>query len=645
MKRWLRFAQVAALVLGGEAVNALAASLPSWAELATAALADPRYATSDIVVLLDDYDLTVGPTGHKGIHRQVLAARTERGAARLRFATGMTAFRHVDQFRAWTRSANGRVRSYDDDASWDVGMLTPAYEFDETRMLVFTPPHREAGMLLATEYEFRLDTQHPQAIFDIDDVDPVALWRMRVHSVGGWGARAMFGQLPDRPVEVVKGSASWEFQHRAALPPPTRRADPQPAMARLLLSFFKDGDIPPIGDWPAVVRWVRALFDRAAARKERFAALAKTLKSGDPLDAARHAARSVRYFANEMGWSGWVPHSAERTLELGMGDCKDKAILMAALLDTAGIEAVPVLISSPSSLFVDPALPTPLRFNHAIVGILWKDRPRTSAMTIVDAPGLGPLRLIDGTLPAEWSLDTHWSLQGAVGLPVDPRATDVFRVPDAVRADNRIETHCRWNVSDLEELEAQCERFYRGLLTAEIEVDLGQPLSAQQLRSQIYAETARHCGDRFQFEIQPQPDLVPGGYSLRYAYRCPEQLADFGSLRALRLPPLSALDTFRLPVLGENQSTMRMFLGEINDTYEVTLPSVGRPTALPTAVKQSIGSIEVTTTTNGPTITIKRQLTVDKRTIESTDREAILALRQALRQANQIAVVVPTSAQ
>ena len=54
------------------------------------------------------------------------------------------------------------------------------------------------------------------------------------------------------------------------------------------------------------------------------------------------------------------------------GDCKDKHTLLAALLKAAGIEAWPVLISSNREL--DPKLPSPAQFNHAITLVSLGDK-------------------------------------------------------------------------------------------------------------------------------------------------------------------------------------------------------------------------------------------------------------------------------
>ncbi len=72
----------------------------------------------------------------------------------------------------------------------------------------------------------------------------------------------------------------------------------------------------------------------------------------------------VRYVALEFGVGSIVPHPAAEVMQNAYGDCKDHAVLLAALLKAKGIESNVVLINV-APAYVLPAVPT-LAFNHAI---------------------------------------------------------------------------------------------------------------------------------------------------------------------------------------------------------------------------------------------------------------------------------------
>ncbi len=75
----------------------------------------------------------------------------------------------------------------------------------------------------------------------------------------------------------------------------------------------------------------------------------------------------VRYVAWEFGVHGYKPYNASTIFSRRHGDCKDKAILIGAMLKLAGIKAWPVLIyADPQRSKDDLTLPLVNLFNHCI---------------------------------------------------------------------------------------------------------------------------------------------------------------------------------------------------------------------------------------------------------------------------------------
>jgi len=68
------------------------------------------------------------------------------------------------------------------------------------------------------------------------------------------------------------------------------------------------------------------------------------------------------------GDAGYEPHQAAEIFANKYGDCKDQAILLIAMLQEAGIEAYPVLISTWDSITTQTDMPA-LLFNHAIAAL------------------------------------------------------------------------------------------------------------------------------------------------------------------------------------------------------------------------------------------------------------------------------------
>jgi tetratricopeptide (TPR) repeat protein len=131
----------------------------------------------------------------------------------------------------------------------------------------------------------------------------------------------------------------------------------------------------------------------------------------------------TRYVGLEFGIHGYKPYRVDQVLQRRFGDCKDKASLLHALLESLGIDSRLVLLrmrhlgrlpEAPASLAV---------FNHAIVYVpdldLW----------------------LDGTASFSGSRDLPDEDRGATVLVVNPGAAPRFTtIPEARPEENRIES-------------------------------------------------------------------------------------------------------------------------------------------------------------------------------------------------------------
>jgi hypothetical protein len=78
--------------------------------------------------------------------------------------------------------------------------------------------------------------------------------------------------------------------------------------------------------------------------------------------------RNIRYVAVYLGTGRWQPHAADDVLKNRYGDCKDHAILLAALLAAKGIGSEQVLINL-GNAYMLPEVAAKAPFNHAIIYI------------------------------------------------------------------------------------------------------------------------------------------------------------------------------------------------------------------------------------------------------------------------------------
>lgn len=126
-------------------------------------------------------------------------------------------------------------------------------------------------------------------------------------------------------------------------------------------------------DWRAVVDWARPMFER---QLDDSAALQSKIKQiteqTDDLDqqvmlALNFVQQDIRYLGIEIGSNSHFPAKASDTLAKRYGDCKDKSVLLIALLKGLGVEASPVLVNSQTGESLANKLPSAKSFNHAII--------------------------------------------------------------------------------------------------------------------------------------------------------------------------------------------------------------------------------------------------------------------------------------
>ncbi len=144
-------------------------------------------------------------------------------------------------------------------------------------------------------------------------------------------------------------------------------------------------------DWPQVAFFFAELWcDALNNGAEAIAAEAARLREGgDAIRAAiRFAQEEVRYLAVDFGHgAGMLPNGAGTVLRRRFGDCKDKAVLLTALLRALGVEAWPMLVGANWREAVARMQPSTACFNHAIVTFIANGRRHFVDPTLVGQGG------------------------------------------------------------------------------------------------------------------------------------------------------------------------------------------------------------------------------------------------------------------
>lgn len=152
----------------------------------------------------------------------------------------------------------------------------------------------------------------------------------------------------------------------------------QPQLASVFVTSYKD--------WKEVVDWGVDVFNvNSNLSKElnfKIAEIEKSSKnSGERITKTLNFVQDdIRYLGLESGIGAYMPFSSSKVFKQRYGDCKDKSLLMATMLNKMGIEAYPMLVNTFLKDSITNKLPSPILFNHCVVkvidnsaGVLWFD--------------------------------------------------------------------------------------------------------------------------------------------------------------------------------------------------------------------------------------------------------------------------------
>lgn len=196
--------------------------------------------------------------------------------------------------------------------------------------------------------------------------DTVSLLRVRLL----WpAARRLFvrPQQIDLQPSVTQGPDEFEYVWERRDAPGVEYEDSTPAWFDptpfVQLSEFET--------WGQVARWAAPLYapgELSPALKAQIEEWRRLPTAEERLLAARRFVQDeVRYLGIELGTYSHTPTKSSKVFERRFGDCKDKTLLLATMLNELGIAARPALVNTEVRRALDNWEPTPYAFDHVIV--------------------------------------------------------------------------------------------------------------------------------------------------------------------------------------------------------------------------------------------------------------------------------------
>jgi len=215
--------------------------------------------------------------------------------------------------------------------------------------------------------------------------------------------------------------------------PPVQREERTPPW----FNAYPAVQVTEYGSWAEVDTWAQGLFKSTGRNgplfEARVAAFRQLGLAGDALvaEVLRFVQDEVRYFSVSLGESSHRPKPPERTLSEMLGDCKDKVVLLNALLTELGFDVRPALVSVARNRGLVDYLPTHDVFDHVVTRLQLD----------------GTTYFLDGTLNGQGStLQTRGYWPYGLALVVGAGA-ELQAVTEPPQALNNMEFEQRWDLS------------------------------------------------------------------------------------------------------------------------------------------------------------------------------------------------------
>ncbi len=137
----------------------------------------------------------------------------------------------------------------------------------------------------------------------------------------------------------------------------------------------KSVNLSSFKNWLEVTNWALPLYDY---KKETISSISDEITTGNTIgekiiNSIRFVQDEVRYVGFESGIGAYKPNPPKKVFEQRYGDCKDKSLLLIALLRHQGLEANPVLVNTNLGHTTDEWLPSDRLFDHCVVTFSYND--------------------------------------------------------------------------------------------------------------------------------------------------------------------------------------------------------------------------------------------------------------------------------
>jgi hypothetical protein len=391
-------------------------------------------------------------------------------------------------------------------------------------------------------------------------------------------------------------------------------------------------------DWAELSRYGDSLnvgkVDSNEALKAKVAELTKDCATEEEkvLAIFRYISSKIRYMGSSMDLGAFIePHQATYTFEKQYGICRDKSILMMAMLNEIGVKAYDAMINV--SRQTDPEIPI-IFFEHAICGVVLKD---------------GRTVYMDPTLELSSDFGETY-VGGRYVLLLDKEGKDLIK-PPSVPAEKSLglikgETKFLPDGSLEGKVNISGKGFYDFVLRS-----VAKQVPSFQL-PMVWSQLGQNLAATIKIENAKAKDFadLATPFDFSFDYKAKDYAVDVGKLTMFKIPfSTQAFDLISLGIFqilsDREERKYPIFLFSTRGCREeevITIPPGYRVRAVPDPfqIREGPVSLTLTTSTEGDKVFFSSDFRLEEPTLDAKGYQSLRKVVKGLRRFQKAMVIL-----
>ena len=557
----------------------------------------------------------------------------------------------VRDIEAWVVYRNGASKDYGKKETVDmISDNDDVYNEGRVKMINAT-----SDVNVGDVFGYLIETENPplfyQDIWQFQGLLPTLNSRYILNLPVNWTASSLTFNHADVKPSVNGSRYIWQLNNLPPIPPEPMAPSVVNLAPFMAVNFKPNEESKGVNrtfaSWKEVSQWASGLYDPQVKINDEIAAKARELTANaktelDKIKAIGTYVQNLQYISIDIGvayGNGYKPRASDKVMARGYGDCKDKATLMRAMLQSLKIEAYPVAIYSGDPTFVRKEWASPRQFNHCIIAV--KVSEETKSPTVINNETLGRLLIFDATDDMTPVGDLPDYLQGSYGLVMAGNNGDLLEMPTTPPQNNALERNVSVKLTENGSISGKIHEATRGQ-SSRYERTIFRRLSRSAYKKTIERWLTSGATAAKLLKMTPKDNHLDASFDLQVEFSAPT----YGQLMQNRLlifkPAIVNRSRSIYLTEKERNHPIAMDSNSFNETAVFDLPEGFTVDEVPDAVnlKTSFGEYSTSYEIKEGKLVFKRSLVTTRTIVPTAKYNVVRDFYSKIRDAEQSPVVL-----